>query len=62
MTDNAIQLLEQSIEVDGIQFFIGFGILNNRFKRFDLTETTKILGYKPVDDAFELYDLSLIQK
>lgn len=59
---DAMQLLEKAIEVDGIQFFIGFGISNNRFKRFDLTETSKTLGYKPVDDAFELYDLSLIQK
>ena len=60
--NDAMQLLEKSIEVESIQFFIGFGISNNRFKRFDLTETTKILGYQPIDNAFDLYDLSLIKK
>lgn len=59
---DAMQLLEKSIEVDGIHFFIGFGISNNRFKRFDITETCKTLNYTPIDDAFELYDLSLIRK
>lgn len=31
---------------------IGHGISNNRFKRLDLSETTRVLGYQPQDDAF----------
>lgn len=60
--NDAMQLLEKSLESESIQFFIGFGISNNSFKRFDLTETTRVLGYQPVDDAFNEYDLGLIKK
>jgi len=41
------------VETPGVQLLIGHGISNNRFKRLDLSETTRVLGYEPVDDAFQ---------
>ncbi|MCU1748331.1 NAD-dependent epimerase/dehydratase family protein [Pseudomonas sp. 6D_7.1_Bac1] len=54
---DAVQLLQRSVEVEGVQHLIGHGISNNRFKRLDLSETTRVLGYEPVDDAFQLFDI-----
>ncbi|MBK5543095.1 NAD(P)-dependent oxidoreductase [Pseudomonas sp. TH05] len=49
---DAVQLLQRSVETPGVQHLIGHGISNNRFKRLDLSETTRVLGYQPQDDAF----------
>ncbi|MGC5701363.1 NAD(P)-dependent oxidoreductase [Pseudomonas sp. NFXW11] len=49
---DAVQLLQRAVETPGVQLLIGHGISNNRFKRLDLSETTRVLGYQPVDDAF----------
>lgn len=56
---DAVHLIARSIEarVDGL--FIGHGISNNRFKRLDLTETKRVLGYDPQDDAFATFDLPI---
>lgn len=35
-------------------FVIAHGISNNRFKRMDISETKKTLGYDPKSDAFEM--------
>lgn len=53
---DAVQLLQRSVEVEGVQHLIAHGISNNRFKRLDLSETTRVLGYLPVDDAFREFD------
>jgi uronate dehydrogenase len=53
------QLLELCIVAQDIHFFIAHGISNNRFKRLDLTETKKVLGYKPQDDAFQMFDIPI---
>ena len=37
-----------------VRFGVFHGISNNRFKRLDLTETIRVLGYAPQDDAFVL--------
>ncbi|KAF0865215.1 NAD(P)-dependent oxidoreductase [Pseudomonas sp. LD120] len=50
---DALQLLQRAVEAPGVQYFIGHGISNNRFKRLDLSETTRVLGYEPLDDAFQ---------
>ena len=50
---DAVQLLQRAVETPGVQLLIGHGISNNRFKRLDLSETTRVLGYEPVDDAFQ---------
>ncbi len=57
---DAVQLIVRSIEADVDGFFIGHGISNNRFKRLDLTETNRVLGYAPQDDAFATFDLPII--
>ncbi|MDR0219592.1 MAG: NAD(P)-dependent oxidoreductase [Enterobacteriaceae bacterium] len=60
--DDAIQLLACAVEAENITFFIAHGISDNRFKRLDLTETRKILGYEPKDDAFQSFDLKLFER
>ncbi len=57
---DAVHLVVRSIEADVDGFFIGYGISNNRFKRLDLTETKRVLGYAPQDDAFATFDLPII--
>ncbi|MCQ5473253.1 hypothetical protein NAS92_22700 [Pantoea brenneri] len=49
---DAVRLITCAIEAENIGFFIGYGISDNRFKRFDLTATREVLGYQPMDDAF----------
>lgn len=56
---DAVQLLQRSVEVEGVQHLIAHGISNNRFKRLDLSETTRVLGYRPVDDAFQTFDIPI---
>ena len=56
---DAVQLLQRSVEVEGVQHLIAHGISNNRFKRLDLSETTRVLGYEPVDDAFREFCLPI---
>ena len=50
---DVVQLIVRSIEAEGIDFFIAHGVSNNRIKRLDLSETRRVLGYRPQDDAFE---------
>lgn len=56
---DAVQLLQRAIEVEGVQHLVGYGISNNRFNRLDLSETTRILGYHPLDDASREFGLPL---
>ncbi|AOM42545.1 NAD-dependent epimerase/dehydratase family protein [Xenorhabdus hominickii] len=60
--EDAVQLITCAIEAEGITFFIAHGISNNRFKRLDLTQTRKVLGYSPKDDAFQTFDLRLLDR
>ena len=50
--EDAVRLITCAIEAENITFFIGYGISDNRFKRFDLSHTREVLGYQPADDAF----------
>ncbi|WP_242196295.1 MULTISPECIES: NAD(P)-dependent oxidoreductase [unclassified Pseudomonas] len=56
---DAVQLLQRSVEVEGVKHLIAHGISNNRFKRLDLSETTRVLGYQPVDDAFQTFEMPI---
>lgn len=40
-------------------FVIAHGISNNRFKRLDISETRKTLGYNPQADAFQTWMIDL---
>ncbi len=50
---DGVALIEAAIEADVSGAFVAHGISDNRFKRMDLTETKRVLGYDPLDDAFE---------
>ncbi|MGY2293180.1 NAD-dependent epimerase/dehydratase family protein [Pseudomonas sp. SDO528_S397] len=56
---DAVQLLQRSVEAEGVKHLIAHGISNNRFKRLDLSETTRVLGYQPVDDAFQQFEIPI---
>jgi NAD+ dependent glucose-6-phosphate dehydrogenase len=45
-------LLDRCIETPGIAFAVVHGVSNNRHNWLDLTETSRLLDYHPVDDAF----------
>lgn len=48
------QLFRLCIDAADIDFAVVHGISNNRVKRLSLVETTRLLGYEPVDDGFEI--------
>lgn len=54
-------LFMNSIEFDLVDepFVIAHGISNNRFKRLDISETKKTLGYDPKSDAFNVWATGL---
>lgn len=52
---DAVRLMSGAVEAENITFFIGYGISDNRFKRFDLTQTREVLGYTPSDNAFRTF-------
>lgn len=54
---DTVELIVRSIEAEGIDFFVAHGVSNNRTKRLDLTDTCRVLGYMPQDDAFEEFEL-----
>jgi nucleoside-diphosphate-sugar epimerase len=49
------KLVVASLEApDQLRFGIFHGVSNNRWKRLDISDARKILGYEPEDDAFVL--------
>ena len=54
--DDFNHLLTQCIETPDIEFLIAHAISDNRYKRLDLTETRKVLGYQPKADVFEMLE------
>ncbi len=45
-------LLDRCIETPDIDYAVVHGVSNNRVKWLDLTETSQLLDYHPLDDAF----------
>ena len=56
---DAVQLLQRSVEVEGVKHLIAHGVSNNRFKRLDLSQTTQVLGYLAQDDAFQAFQIPI---
>ena len=54
---DATHLIDRAIQAEIDGNFVAHGISNNRFKRLDLTETCKVLGYAPQDDAFSTFTI-----
>ena len=52
-------LIVKSIDADLTDdpFIIAHGISNNRFKRLDLSETKRLLGYDPKSDSFATWNI-----
>jgi thioester reductase-like protein len=48
------QLLEKCIEVEDLQWALLHGLSDNRFKRLDLSDTKRLVGFEPHDDLTEL--------
>jgi uronate dehydrogenase len=58
--DDLVRLVIACIDApDDLMFGIFNGISNNRYKKMDITNARKILGYDPQDDAFELQEYHL---
>ena len=54
---DATHLIDRAIQAEISGSFIAHGISDNRFKRLDLSETCKVLGYAPQDDAFSTFPI-----
>ena len=54
---DAAHLIDRAIKADVEGSFIAHGISNKRFKRLDPSETCRVLGYRPQDDAFATFNL-----
>ena len=53
--EDLAKLVVASVEApDDLRFGIYHGVSNNRWKRLDITDARKALGYEPEDDAFVL--------
>lgn len=52
-------LLSQCVEVEDLQFAIVHGVSDNRYKRMDITSTRALVGYEPVDDAFQKFEMGI---
>ncbi|MGI4788202.1 MAG: NAD-dependent epimerase/dehydratase family protein [Janthinobacterium lividum] len=46
-----VHLIEQCIDTDNLPFAILHGLSDNRFKRLDISQARKLVGYAPQDDA-----------
>lgn len=50
-------LLVRCIEEAEVHYGIFHAVSDNREKRLDISSTRELLGYRPQDDAFELYEV-----
>jgi uronate dehydrogenase len=48
--EDLFQLLDRSVDAEGIRFGLFHAISNNRVTRLDLSDTRRVLGYQPVHD------------
>ena len=48
------QLIEKCIDVEDLQFAILHGLSDNRFKRLDISDARRLVGYAPQDDLTEI--------
>lgn len=52
-------LFERAIEVEDLDFAILHAVSDNRFKRMDISETRRLIGYEPQDDSFRFFGAGL---
>lgn len=51
---DAADLLERCVRIEDVHHAVVHGVSNNRYKRLSLEETSRLLGYRPQDDAFSI--------
>jgi hypothetical protein len=49
-----LRLFDAALAATHVKFGMFHGISDNRFKRLDISDTRRILGYEPKDDAYVL--------
>lgn len=49
---DAAELVRAAVEADDVEFVVAAGTSANRYRRADLEDTTRRLGYRPRDDAW----------
>jgi uronate dehydrogenase len=52
--DDLLRLFDACMATTSVRFGLFHGISNNRFKRLDISDTRRVLGYEPQDDAYVL--------
>jgi uronate dehydrogenase len=52
-------LFERCIEVEDLQFAILQAVSDNRFKRLDISSTRALVGYRPLEDAFQRFEIGI---
>jgi uronate dehydrogenase len=52
--DDLLNLFDACMATPALRFGLFHGISNNRFKRLDISDTRRVLGYEPQDDAYVL--------
>jgi uronate dehydrogenase len=52
--DDLLRLFDACMIATSVRFGLFHGISDNRFKRLDISDTRRVLGYEPQDDAYVL--------
>lgn len=52
-------LIRQCIEVEDLPYAVFQGVSNNRFKRMDISNARALVGYAPLDDAFQRFETGI---
>ncbi len=52
-------LFVQCIDTPDVQFAVFQACSDNRFKRMDITNARETVGYRPQDDAFEIFNVGI---
>lgn len=55
-TRDVVALLRNCVEADLTGFTVVNGVSNNRYKRLSIDTTRRVVGYAPLDDAFEILE------
>jgi uronate dehydrogenase len=52
--DDLLRLFDACLAASTVRFGLFHGISDNRYKRLDISDTRRVLGYEPKDDAYVL--------
>jgi uronate dehydrogenase len=49
---DAAELVRAAVDAENVDFVVANGTSANRYRRADLHDTIRRLGYRPIDDAW----------